>query len=122
MLWLDTPLALSEDLQHDLSDTEVREALENMAQTWTSRNFSVNRVYIFFGYDDSLDLGDGNICFGYRYRLMKLPSGEWESVNIAAWNDEVPDHPGSTFFASFYHPFDGLPGILPGDLEHFPDI
>lgn len=121
MLWLDTPLALSEDLQHGLSDEEVHVWLKNIAQTWTSRNVSVNRVYIFFGYDEGLELGDGMICVGYRFRLMKLPSGGWESVNIAAWA-EVPDHAGSAFFASFYHPFDGLPGILPADLEHFPDI
>ena len=129
MVWLDTPLALSEDLQLALSEEnaecmtykELHAVLEHTAQIWTSKNISVKRIYLFFGYDDELDLGDGMTCVDYRFRLMKLPSGIWQAVNISAWSEDSSSS-GRALFGSFYRPVDRLPGILPDDLDHFPDI
>lgn len=127
-LWLDTPLALSDDMERRLSridndnrmcHSDLQQNLEDMVhRTWTSGNDSLQRIYMFFGYDEGLDLGDGMVCTGYRFRLMKLSSGSWGIVDIGAWSESPVI---STFLGPLYRPFDDLPGILPDDIDHFPE-
>lgn len=127
-LWLDTPLALSDDMERRLSRIghdnhmchfDLQHNLEDMVRrTWTSGNDSLQRIYLFFGYDEELGLGDGMVCNGYRFRLMKLSSESWGTVDIGAWSESAVI---STFLESFYRPFDNLPGILPDDMDHFPE-
>lgn len=125
-LWFDTPLALSDDMEQRLSridndnrmcHSELQQSLENMVhQTWTSQNDTLRRVYMFFGYDEALGLGDGMVCNGYRFRLMKLSTGSWGVVDIGAWSESSVI---ATFLGPLYRPFDDLPGILPDDIDHF---
>lgn len=91
--------------------------LENTIQnSWASKTSSIVRVYLFFGYDDDLNLGNGLSCVGYRFRLMKVPiSGDWKAIDISSW----AENPSRDYFASLYHPFDGLPGILEDDRDYF---
>ncbi|KJA15797.1 hypothetical protein HYPSUDRAFT_207585 [Hypholoma sublateritium FD-334 SS-4] len=52
--------ALSRDLDDGMDDLELRGVLETMIkESWVSQNPSVKRVYLFFGYDEDLDMGDG---------------------------------------------------------------
>ncbi|KJA16795.1 hypothetical protein HYPSUDRAFT_58050 [Hypholoma sublateritium FD-334 SS-4] len=97
-------------------ETALMKFLEGMIKDfWMSKNSSIKRVYLFFGYDEDLDMGDGLTCVGYRYRIMKLPSGDWRAINIACWSED----PTRNIYGFLYHPFDHLPGILEDDLDFF---
>ncbi len=79
-----------------------------------SRSPSISRVYLFFGYDDNLNIGDGLATTGCRFRMAKLNTGAWKAINIAYW---VGRNRG--LFSNLYYPFDGLPGILDDDSDPF---
>ncbi len=130
-LWLRTPLALSEEsgraLANNLDEDESLDALgppapfdlykfleELVGNEWTKESPSVRRVYIFFGYDDNLNIGDGLYVAGHRFRMAKLDSGDWKAVNIAYWGGR-----SNNLFPNLYFPFDSLPGILEDDLDPF---
>ncbi len=77
---------LGSTMSRRMSHFELKGYLLDMVSgTWATGNNSLQRVYIFFGYDEDLDLGDGMVCSGYRYRLRKQrSSGCWGIVDISA--------------------------------------
>lgn len=126
-LWLRTPLALTEDLGSALTialddddslsipDIDLNKFLEDLVGlTWTTRSPSIQRVYLFFGYDDNLNIGDGMCTAGCQFRMSKLDSGDWKAVNIAYWTGR-----NQGFFSHLYYSFDSLPGVLDVDVDPF---
>lgn len=108
--------ALSRDNPKSMGQIELGAFLESLIKnSWMSKNSSIKRVYLFFGYDDDLNIGDGLTCVGYRYRIMKLPSGGWRAVNISCWSGDS----SRNYYEYLYRPFDDLPGILEDDLDFF---
>lgn len=128
-LWLRTPLALSEDLgkalSHTLDETltddisgipaylDLGKYLEGLVSfSWAEKNPSIRQVYLFFGYDENLNITDGIATTGCQYRVSKTDSGSWNAINIAYWECKK----------DLYHSFDGLPGILDEDRDPFPEL
>ena len=94
---------------------DLAKFLENMiGEVWMLESPSIQRVYLFFGYDDNLNIGDGLATTGCRFRMVKLDSGSWKAVNLAYWRSR-----NRGLFSNLYLPFDGLPGILDEDLDPF---
>lgn len=108
-------------LSRDSGDRmDLHEVLQTMIKkSWASQNPSIKRVYLFFGYDEDLNMGDGLTCVGYRFRAMRVASesssgdSDWRAVDISSWSET----PSRNYFNSYYHPFDGLPGILEDDRD-----
>lgn len=93
---------------------ECDKYLERIVEQWASTTPSLCRVYLAFGYDDLAHIHDGGDCVGCRFRMMKLPTGTWKSVNIQYWHPE-----NRTFSPHLYCPYDDLPGILEEDADFF---
>lgn len=88
--------------------------LEAVVKHWASTNPSLRRIYLSFGDDEGTNIHDGMGNFGCRYRMMKMPCGEWKHVNALYWS---PVYSG--FSEGCYHPFDDLPGVLEEDADFF---
>ncbi len=100
-----------------MADYDLAQLLGELVETWTAKCPSMRRVYLFFGYDDYLNIGDGMAICGCRYRVMKTDSGNWRAVNIAYWKAWNRGR-----FSHLYHPFDSLPGIIDNDLDPFEEV
>lgn len=108
--------ALSRDNAKSMGQIELKDLLESMIKkTWTFKNPSIRRVYLFFGYDEDLNMGDGLTCVGYRFRLMKIASSDWRAVDISSWSGDA----SRNYYEYLYRPFDHLPGILEDDRDFF---
>ncbi len=88
-----------------MSDLELGVYLESVTEQWASSNSSLLRVYLIFGYDIGLNIIDGfKGVIGHRYRMMRLPSGKWESFSF-------------TYKRTYSIMEDGLPGVLEKDVD-----
>lgn len=102
-------------VEKGMSDHQLQNYLEFIVEQWASTNPSIRRIYIIFGYDIGLNIVDGMMgVIGQHYRMMKLPSGEWEGVCFKYWRAgmKLLGAGGSQF-----QPHDGLPGILDEDMD-----